>query len=386
MLTAASQVRLTGTTQAIEAVREEIQSAARCDAKVLIRGESGVGKDVVARLIHAASARRYHPIVTVNCAALTDSLLETELFGHMRGSFTGAIRDRAGALELANRGTVFLDEIGEMTPRMQGLLLRFLETGEIQRVGSERIDTRVDVRVLAATHRDLTAAIADRTFREDLYYRLNVFHMVVPPLRERRDDVPLLFDEFIASFAERYRVPHPHVTPEAMALLTGYDWPGNVRQLRNIAERLVVRHTDSIIDVPDLPRELLLVADPASAQEPAPAAAPARGCVDVLFERLVKDGESFWSVIHAPFMSHDLTRADVRAVVRRGLERTGGNYRVLSELFNMPRDDYKRFLSFLSKQQCQVAFQPFRSAATAIEAGPHRVAGARVLPAWKNTA
>ncbi len=385
MLTAASQVGLTGTTQAINAVREEIQSAARCDAKVLISGESGVGKDVVARLIHAASARRHYPIVTVNCAALTDSLLETELFGHMRGSFTGAIRDRAGALELANRGTVFLDEIGEMTPRMQGLLLRFLETGEIQRVGSERIETRVNVRVLAATNRDLTAAIAEKTFREDLYYRLNVFYLFVPPLRERRDDIPLLFDEFISSFAERYRVPHPHVTPEAMALLTGYDWPGNVRQLRNVAERLVVRQTDSIIDIPDLPREVLLVNDPGPDPDPAPAPS-ARASVDVLFERLVKDGESFWSVVHAPFMSHDLTRADVRAVVRRGLERTGGNYRVLAELFNMPREDYKRFLSFLSKQECQVAFQPFRSAAIAADCGPHRAPDPRVVSAWKNTA
>jgi len=385
MLTAASQVELTGATQAIDAVREEIQSAARCDAKVLISGESGVGKDVVARMIHAASARRHHPIVTVNCAALTDSLLETELFGHMRGSFTGAIRDRAGALELANRGTVFLDEIGEMTPRMQGLLLRFLETGEIQRVGSERIETRVDVRVLAATNRDLIAAIAAKAFREDLYYRLNVFHMFVPPLRERREDVPLLFDEFISSFAERYHMPHPHVTPEAMALLTAFDWPGNVRQLRNIAERLVVRLTDAIIDIPDLPRDVLMVTDPGSDGEAAPAPAP-RASVDVLFERLVKDGESFWSVIHAPFMSHDLTRADVRAVVRRGLERTGGNYRVLAELFNMPRDDYKRFLSFLSKQDCQVAFKPFRAAGTAADAGGCRIGGPRGLAAWKNTA
>ncbi len=333
-------------------------------------------------MIHAASRRRQHPIVTVNCAALTDSLLETELFGHMRGSFTGAIRDRSGALELANRGTVFLDEIGEMTPRMQGLLLRFLETGEIQRVGSERIETRVDVRVIAATNRDLTAAIANKTFREDLYYRINVFHMLVPPLRDRRDDIVLLLDEFLATFAERYNVPHPRVTPEAAMLFSEYDWPGNVRELRNVAERLVVRQTDATIDVGDLPRELLLFND--VTPEPA-TVVPVRASADVLFERMVKDGETFWRVIHAPFVSHDLTRDDVRSVVRRGLERTGGNYRVLAELFNMPRDDYKRFLSFLAKQQCHVAFQPFRAApsdSAAYRDAEHR----RCAGAWKNTA
>src|SRR4051812_27238426 len=193
-------VALIGQSPSLESVRAEIEYASRCDAKVLITGESGVGKEVVARLVHARSRRNRAPLVTVNCAALTETLLETELFGHVRGSFTGAVRDRSGVLELANRGTVFMDEIGETTPRMQGLLLRFLETGEIQRVGSDRPDNRVDVRVIAATNRNLLESVHDKTFREDLYYRLNVIHLKVPPLRERMLDVPELLTRFLDQF------------------------------------------------------------------------------------------------------------------------------------------------------------------------------------------
>src|SRR5687767_7885360 len=174
MATPNQYLALIGQSPAIETVREEVEYAARCDAKVLVTGESGVGKEIVARLIHAGSERRNNSLVTVNCAALTESLLETELFGHVRGSFTGAHRDRTGVLEQAHRGTIFMDEIGETTPRMQGLLLRFLETGEIQRVGSDRTEARVNVRVIAATNRNLVDAVAAKTFREDLYYRLNV--------------------------------------------------------------------------------------------------------------------------------------------------------------------------------------------------------------------
>src|SRR6188768_2337403 len=159
-------IALIGESPALEAIRAELEYASRCDAKVLITGESGVGKEVVARLIHANSTRRRAPLITVNCAALSDTLLETELFGHVRGSFTGAYRDRQGALELAHRGTVFMDEVGETSPRMQGLLLRFLEAGEIQRVGSDAIQSRVDVRVIAATNRQLVDSVAAKTFRE----------------------------------------------------------------------------------------------------------------------------------------------------------------------------------------------------------------------------
>jgi transcriptional regulator with GAF, ATPase, and Fis domain len=295
--------------------------------------------------------------VTVNCAALTESLLETELFGHVRGSFTGAFRDRTGVLEQANRGTVFMDEIGETTPRMQGLLLRFLETGEIQRVGSERTETRVNVRVIVATNRNLVDAVAAKAFRDDLYYRLNVVQLHLPPLRERLEDVPALVSHFLSIFAQQYQVAVPSLSSDALAVLGSYGWPGNVRELKNVAERLVVRGRSGAIDIPDLPANLLR-ADSQSA--PATPAAT-RSTADVLYDKIVRGRESFWTVVYAPFMSRDMTRDDLRALVRKGLEQTSGNYRLLTELFNMPVTDCKRLLNFLRKHHCHVAFQQFRT-------------------------
>jgi two-component system response regulator HydG len=357
---------LLGETEAVRALHEEITYASRCDAKVLITGESGVGKEVVARLIHANSARQRNPLITVNCAALSDTLLETELFGHVRGSFTGAYRDRSGALELAHRGTVFMDEVGETSPRMQGLLLRFLEAGEIQRVGSDAVQSRVDVRVIAATNRQLVESVAAKTFREDLYYRLNVIHIRVPPLRERREDVTQFLKFFLEQFSRQYSVNQPKLAPATLKLLEEYSWPGNVRELKNIVERLVVRSNVAEIEPRDLPLEVLRgsTQEQAVAASPTITTAPARSASEALFERMVNGGESFWTAVYAPFMSRDLTRDDVRGIVRRGLERTGGNYRVMVELFNMPTDDYKRFLGVLRKYQCHMPFQQFRSAST----------------------
>jgi transcriptional regulator with PAS, ATPase and Fis domain len=353
---------LIGTSPTIGALREEIEYASRCDAKVLITGESGAGKEIVARSIHAGSARRRSPMVTVNCAALTESLLETELFGHVRGSFTGAYRDRAGVFETANRGTVFMDEIGETTPRMQGLLLRFLETGEIQRVGSdESIQARVDVRVIAATNRVLLDSVANKTFREDLYYRLNVIHLQVPPLRDRREDVPLILTHFLSSFSRRYGIECPTFSAGAMTLLTQYAWPGNVRELKNVVERLVVRNRTALIQPDDLPPEVFRRA-PSNATSSAVASPVRKSVADTLFDAMVQEHQSFWSVVYGPFMARDLTRDDVRTVVRKGLERTSGNYKVMTELFNMPAQDYKRFLGFLRKYHCHMPFQQFRSA------------------------
>ena len=368
-------VALIGQSAALEAVRAEIEYASRCDAKVLITGESGVGKEVVARLVHARSRRSRAPLVTVNCAALTETLLETELFGHVRGSFTGAVRDRAGVLEAANRGTVFMDEIGETTPRMQGLLLRFLETGEIQRVGSDRAENRVDVRVIAATNRNLLDSVQEKTFREDLYYRLNVIHLRVPPLRERLEDVPPLLTRFLEQFARSYGLPTPEVSPSALQHLIAYSWPGNVRELKNLAERLVVRADTRPIELHDLPLDVLRgSAVPAPVTPAAPpaasAAAMAVGRVDDLFDRLVTRRESFWTAVYPLFMDRDMTRDELRAIVRKGLERTSGSYRVLVDLFNMAPGDYKRFLSFLRKHQCHEAFQPFRTANGRVDPDP----------------
>jgi two-component system response regulator HydG len=353
---------LVGTSPAVGALREEILHAARCDAKVLITGESGAGKEIVARLIHDRSTRSRSPMVTVNCAALTDTLLETELFGHVRGSFTGAYRDRSGVFEQAHRGTVFMDEIGETTPRMQGLLLRFLETGEIQRVGSDRAQTRVDVRVVAATNRVLVDAVAQKLFREDLYYRLNVVHLYVPPLRERRDDIPLLLQHFVQLFARQYQTPVPVFSEDALAMLLAHSWPGNIRELKNVAERLTIRAGGREIMVSDLPADVLRSVSGASAAITV-TAKPTKPVAEQLYEAMVKERQSFWSAVYSPFMSRDLTRADLRALVKRGLESTSGNYKVLVELFNMKPDDYKRFLGFLRKYHCHVPFQQFRSAA-----------------------
>jgi two-component system response regulator HydG len=352
--------KLVGASPAIQALQEEIYYASRCDAKVLITGESGAGKEIVARLIHEGSTRRRAQLITVNCAALTETLLETELFGHVRGSFTGAYRDRSGVFELANRGTVFMDEIGETTPRMQGLLLRFLETGEIQRVGSDQVSTRVDVRVIAATNRVLVESVAAKTFREDLYYRLNVIHLQVPPLRNRKDDVPLLLRHFLEAFARQYQSPVPIVSKDALDVLMEHPWPGNVRELKNVVERLVIRGSNGEIGRDDLPLDVVRAVAAPSAQAPRNAPRPV---ADVLYDQMVKEGQSFWSVVYAPFISRDLTREDLRSLVKKGLERTAGNYKVLVELFNMPADDYKRFLGFLRKYHCHMPFQQFRSAA-----------------------
>ncbi len=348
----------------------DIDLAARSDAKVLITGETGVGKDVVARLVHQRSARGHAPLSTINCAGLPDGLLESELFGHVRGSFTGAIRDKAGLLEVADRGTAFLDEAGEMSLRMQGMLLRFLETGEVQRIGSERAMRRVNVRILAATNRDLAGQMTSGAFREDLYYRLNVIRIHVAPLRDRRDDILELFTSFSEGFARQYSLEPRPLSDDARRLLETYAWPGNVRELKNVAERLAVRAPGEPVRVRDLPDECQrgeVVTFPATAASVRPGAGPGPVAVAAresarLLRRLLDGGESFWTAVHAPFMDRDLSRDELRALIRAGLERTSGNYRVLVQLFNMAPGDYKRFLSFLRKHDCQVPFHQFRTA------------------------
>src|ERR1044071_5739388 len=210
--------QLVGTSPIMIDLQEEIDRIARSDAKVLITGESVAGKELVAQAVHAGSPRADKPFVAVNCAGLPETLLESELFGHVRGSFTGAYRDKLGKLELADSGTVFLDEIGETTLRMQGLLLRFLETGELQKVGADHVTRRVNVRVVAATNRNLRDMIGQGLFREDLFYRLNVIHLSVPPLRERKQDIPGLALHFLRAFCRNGDAPR-EVTPDSMAML-----------------------------------------------------------------------------------------------------------------------------------------------------------------------
>jgi len=338
---------------AMAEVRRLVQRAAGGDAKVLITGESGVGKDLVAQALHAASPRCQGPYVAVNCAGLTETLLESELFGHVKGSFTGAYRDKVGKLQQAHRGTLFLDEVGEMSLRMQALLLHFLEQGEIQPVGSDDRARRLDVRVVAATNRNLAERVAAGEFREDLLYRLRVIHIHVPPLRDRRADVRAL----AVHFAARRGAPVVF-SAEALDLLERYRWPGNVRELQNIVEHAIWQSDDAEVSAAALPRAIR------QTETLVPTGERRRQIADELYEALVNGGCSFWAHVHPLFLARDITRHDVRELVRRGLRTSRGSYRALLTLFGMEPQDYQKFHNFLSAHECKVDYREFRSGET----------------------
>jgi DNA-binding NtrC family response regulator len=232
-------------------VMEMIATVAGTDATVMIRGESGSGKELVARAIHANSRRRYAPIISINCGAFTETLLESELFGHEKGAFTGAVAQRKGKLERADKGTIFFDEIGNISLKMQMDLLRVLETKQFTRVGSDK-PIKVDFRVICATNRDLEQAYISGEFREDLYFRLNVFTIDIPPLRDRKMDIPLLAEYFLEKYVNSMAKRIKSISPDAMQMLEAYDWPGNVRELRNVIERAMVLATKEEITSRDL--------------------------------------------------------------------------------------------------------------------------------------
>lgn len=272
---AAARPGILGRSPAMLAMQETIATVAPTEATVLITGESGTGKELVARALHSGSARADKPMVTVNCAALAENLLESELFGHEKGSFTGADRRREGRFVQANGGTLFLDEIGEMPLPLQAKLLRALQEGEVQRVGSDAPLT-VDVRVLAATNRDLREEVARRRFREDLYFRLNVISLEVPPLRDRGEDIPVLAAHFLERFAGRNRKSIRGFSPQAVDSLLRYAWPGNVRELENAVERAVILCNGDLITRRELPAAITEAASP---EEPLPLPwAPWRAC------------------------------------------------------------------------------------------------------------
>jgi DNA-binding NtrC family response regulator len=348
---------LLGESPALHQLRFDIQSAARCESKVLITGETGVGKEIVARLIHLQGARSSQQFLAINCAGVPDSLLESELFGHVRGSFTDAYRDKPGLAVLADRGTLFLDELGEMTPRMQGVLLRFLETGEIHRLGADRIEQKVNVRVIAATNRNLRERVASGDFREDLYYRLNVAQVFVPPLRDRSHDILLLFTHYFDRYCRTQGIATPTLSAGVVELLLTYAWPGNVRELKNVAERIAVRHPSDAIQMEMLPREIQPGVDAAPKAGVAPQAPSA---ADRAWTEMIVQGASFWTAVHAPFMERELTKSDVRDIIKRGLQQTQGSYRKLVELFQLKASDYKRLLAFLYQHDCHLPFHPFR--------------------------
>src|SRR5215472_2784823 len=241
-----------GNSPALKSVLADVDRVAPTDSTVLVLGETGTGKELIARAIHNLSARRVRPFVKLNCSAIPSELLESELFGHERGAFTGAVAQKIGRFEMADNGTLFLDEIGDLPLALQPKLLRVLQEQEFERLGSGRTH-RINVRLIAATHRDLIELVARKGFRSDLYYRLNVFPIELPPLRERPTDIPLLISHFVRSFARRMHKSIRLIPPETMDAFTTYPWPGNVRELQNLIERAVIRSNDEVLPNPLLP-------------------------------------------------------------------------------------------------------------------------------------
>ena len=300
---------LVGKSRPMHEIGALVQKVSQSQAStVLIRGESGTGKDVIARAIHFESARAEKPFMNITCTALQDTLLESELFGHEKGSFTDAKTQKKGLFELANNGTIFLDEIGDMSPTLQAKLLRALEERAFRRVGGSQ-DIKVDVRIIAATNRPLEKLIEEKKFREDLYYRLNIITVDVPPLRDRREDIPLLVEHFLKRFASEFRKPVNDVSGEALRKLESYEWPGNVRELKNVIERAVLLGSGPVINADDLTMGRMVGAVPE--KERKLFSLPAKG---FKFDDLEKD------------------------IVLQALERSAWNQTRAGELLGMTRD------------------------------------------------
>jgi DNA-binding NtrC family response regulator len=302
---------LVGTSRAMRDLFHLLETVAATSSTVLINGETGTGKELAARAIHHSSPRRSHRFVAINCSAIPETLLEAELFGHSRGAFTGAVANRQGRLEQAHKGTLFLDEVGTMSPSLQAKLLRVLQEREFERLGDGHT-IRIDVRVIAATHSDLARMVADGTFREDLFYRLNVIPITLPPLRERRDDVPLLAQHFLQKLCAELGRPPVTISQEATRRLMAFSWPGNVRQLENVVERaLTFSQGRPQIDVPDLSPDVREPVEPVDAKDPW----------------LPEEGVDFDTYIGGLEL----------ALIRRSLERTHGNKRQAAKLLNLKR-------------------------------------------------
>ncbi len=304
--------QMVGKSSAMDTVRQMIARVAPTDARVLITGESGTGKELVASAIHDASPRREKPFVRVNCAAIPRDLVESEMFGHERGAFTGATQTRIGRFELAHHGTLFLDEVGDLGPDAQAKLLRAIEAKEIQRVGGNRV-IRTDVRIISATNHDLQRAVRAGTFREDLYFRLQVIPLAIPPLRERDDDIFDLVEHFSEQFLQRSGQAKPRWRSDALQLLRDYPWPGNVRELANIVERLAILHPGAEITGQQVEDVLIVDRD----EEPVPPTTPTRAQKQV--------GDAREPVALGPTSLADKLEAFERTVIARALAEAGGN-------------------------------------------------------------
>jgi len=311
-----------GDSPSIVKLREQIRIAAPTNGRVLIFGENGTGKELVARMVHGLSLRAEEPFVEMNCAAIPEELIESELFGHVKGSFTGAVENKKGKFELADQGTLFLDEIGDMSLRTQSKVLRVLQEQSFERVGGAS-SHEVDVRVIAATNKDLTEEIRKGGFREDLYFRLNVIPLLVPPLRERRQDIPLLAAHFLAELAAEYGKPPARLSAPAMEALGSYEWPGNVRELRNIIERLVIMVPGERIEKADLPPEV--------------AGRPTAGA------RAAGDQGAFGELADSPTLKEGRERFE-RLFIARKLAQCGYNVSRTAEALGLERSHLHRKL------------------------------------------
>ncbi len=301
-----------GNSRRMQEVIKLVKRVAPKDVTVLIEGESGTGKELLAKIIHSLSSRANKPFVSINCGAIPETLLESELFGYVKGAFTGAYSDKKGLFEIANGGTVFLDEISEMSPMMQVKLLRFLQERKFRRVGGER-ELEVDVRIIAATNRNLEKLVKEGKFRDDLFYRLDVVRITLPPLRERREDIPLLVDFFIKRYSSKFNKPIRGITKEALSALENYPWPGNVRELENVIERAVVLEEGELITPESLPEKIF-------------------SSVPVPHQELTTD-----------FNLQEYLENVIRHYVKLAYEKAGGNKKKAAELLGLSYRSYRHY-------------------------------------------
>lgn len=325
-----------GSSPRMEVVYRLIERVANTDSTVLILGESGTGKELVARALHYNSRRAAMPFLAVNCSALPEHLLESELFGHRKGAFTGAAFDKMGLFQHADGGTILLDEIGSMVPSLQSKLLRFLQDRELRRVGDTEI-IKVDIRILAATNEPLQQKMLDRTFREDLYYRLSVIPIQLPPLRDRVEDIPLLVGHFIHEIARRQGAPPPHMSDEVMNVLKAYNWPGNVRELQNALERACALCDDGVIVLRDLPERVLEVVagvgSPANRQQPATTPSSLPSVDAMLVEKAA--GAAQWSKGIPPIQLKEFLHRQEVNYIEQAIQAAGGDKEKAAEILGI---------------------------------------------------
>ena len=334
-----------GASKAIREVYSHVEIAAKNTANVLIEGESGTGKELVAKAIHAAGPRAKEPFIPVDCGAIPEALIEAELFGAKKGSYTGAGTDRVGLFEAAHRGTIFLDEISNTTPALQGKLLRVIQEREVRRIGETK-DRPIDVRLIVASNKNLEELAAEGHFRKDLLYRLKVLYIKVPPLRSRREDIPTIAHAFLQKLNASNKLKK-YCAPGIIDHLAAQHFPGNVRELQNAIERAFFLSKGNVIH--DIPLE--------------GQTAAAHDEVQSWFKDLSEGRQNFWSTVHERYKRRDISREKVVALVDLGLRSSGGSYKALASKFHLKRNEYRRFMDFLRRNKCLLDFRPYRQAA-----------------------